>query len=95
MTETRHHQDSSRQSSTPGPAVAGHRGHGWMMILCCIPMLIIAIALVVTGVVSATFLVFAVLCTVVMALMMGGMHGGHDESTRSGAPHDEEHQAPR
>jgi hypothetical protein len=26
-----------------------HRGHGWMMIACCIPMLVIAIALVETG----------------------------------------------
>ena len=29
-----------------------HAGHGWMMIACCIPMLIVAIALVATGVVG-------------------------------------------
>lgn len=62
----------------------GHRGHGWMMIACCIPMLVIAVALVATGVVSAGFLVFAVVCTAAMALMMRGMHddGGHGQSPR-------------
>lgn len=52
-----------------------HRGHGWMMIVCCIPMLVIAVALVATGVVSSGFLIGAVMCTVMMALMMRGMHG--------------------
>ena len=55
----------------------GHgKGHGWMMIACCIPMLVIAVALVAAGVVSTSFLVFAVVCTAMMALMMRGM-GGH------------------
>ena len=61
------------------PAVnddAGHRGHDWMMIACCIPMLVIAIALVATGVASPGFLVVALACTAMMALMMRGM--GHD-----------------
>lgn len=48
-----------------------------MMIACCIPMLVIAIALVATGVASASFLVAAVGCAAMMALMMWGMgHGG-------------------
>ena len=55
-----------------------HAGHGWMMIACCIPMLVIAVALVATGVVGAGFIVFAVMCTLMMALMMRGMHGGGD-----------------
>ena len=46
-----------------------------MMIACCIPMLAIAVALVVSGVVGPSVLVVAVLCTAMMALMMGGMHG--------------------
>jgi len=60
----------------PGPAQAagngdhGHGGHGWMMIACCIPVLVIAVVLVVTGVVGVTFLVGAVACTFMMALMM-------------------------
>ena len=55
----------------------GH-GHGWMTIVCCIPMLVIANALVATGVASAGFIVAAVMCTAMMALMMsmmGGMGG--------------------
>lgn len=53
-------------------------GHGWMMIVCCIPMLVIAIVLVATGVASAGFIVAAVMCTAMMAMMMsmmGGMGG--------------------
>ncbi len=57
---------------------SGHRkgGHGWMMIACCIPMLVIAVALVATGVVGSGFLVAAIACTVMMAVMMRGMSGG-------------------
>ncbi|MHB1849076.1 MAG: hypothetical protein ACYCVO_08710 [Acidimicrobiales bacterium] len=61
----------------------GHGGHGWMMVACCIPMLAVAIGLVAAGVVSAGFLLVALGCTAMMALMMRGMdHGGH------GSPHD-------
>lgn len=57
----------------------GHGGHGWMMIACCIPMLAIAVILVATGTASPAFLVIAVGCTLMMALMMRGMsHGGGD-----------------
>ena len=59
----------------------GHRGHGWMMIACCIPMLAIAIALVATGVAGPGFIIAAVLCTAMMAAMMGG-HGGHGHGDR-------------
>jgi Flp pilus assembly protein TadB len=55
-----------------------HRSHRWMMVACCIPMLGIALLLVATGVIGASFLFFAVACTAVMAMMMGGMdHGGN------------------
>jgi hypothetical protein len=52
----------------------GHRGHGWMMIACCIPMIAIAVILVTTGSASPGFLVVALGCTAMMAVMMGGMH---------------------
>ena len=56
---------------------ADHRGHGrWMMIACCIPMLVIAVVLVATGVVGVGFIFAAAMCTVMMALMMGGMSHG-------------------
>jgi drug/metabolite transporter (DMT)-like permease len=63
---------------TPEYKDDSHRsGHGWMMIACCIPMLAIAIALVATGTASPGFLLVAIGCTVMMALMMRGMaHGG-------------------
>ncbi len=64
-----------RRSAAPGHGAGSGRGggHGWMMIACCIPMLVVAIALVATGVVGAGFLVAAVGCTVMMAMMMRGM----------------------
>jgi len=69
----------------------GRRGHSWMMIACCIPMLVIAVALVGTGVVSVGFLFAAVGCGAMMFFMMRGMdHGGGsssetpDRSTHSG-----------
>jgi len=47
-----------------------------MMIACCIPMLVIAVILVVTEVASPAFLVAAVGCTLMMALMMRGTGQG-------------------
>ena len=67
------------------PAHSGHQpgrgGHGWMMIACCIPMLAIAVVLVATGAASPAFLAVAVGCTLMMAMMMGGMsHGGNEKT---------------
>ena len=59
-----------------GEPKSKHGGHSWMMIACCIPMLVIAIALVATGVAGVGFIFVAVMCTLMMALMMRGMHGG-------------------
>ena len=63
-------------SEDPKPgADGGHLGsHGWVMMLCCVPMVVIAVALVATGVVSAGFLFTAVLCVGMMAVMMRGMN---------------------
>jgi hypothetical protein len=54
----------------------GHAGHGWMMIACCIPMLVIAIVLVATGVAGVGFIFAAVMCTAMMAMMMRMMSSG-------------------
>lgn len=52
-------------------------GHGhWMMIACCIPMLVIAIVLVATGVAGAGFIFVAIMCTAMMWMMMRGMSSG-------------------
>ncbi len=50
-------------------------GHGWMMWLMCLPMVIFAIVLMTTTAAGAAALVPAILCVAMMALMMR-MHGG-------------------
>ncbi|MBF6102083.1 MULTISPECIES: hypothetical protein [Nocardiaceae] len=79
MPDRRH---SPHEHSEPAPARAGRMrralGHRAMMVICCIPMLAIAIALVATGTVGVGALVFAGACVLMMAMMMGGPgHGGH------------------
>ena len=74
-----HHDEVARSATAVSGrgGQTGHGGHGWMMIVCCIPMLAFAAVLLALGVVSVGFFVFAVLCTAMMALMMRGMsHGG-------------------
>ena len=69
---------TTRSDDQPQPS--GHSGHGWMMIACCIPLLVLAVVLVATGVASAGFLFGAIACMammgVMMAMMMGGMSRG-------------------
>lgn len=69
--------------STDHAGHGGHGGHSWMMIACCVPMLIIAVALVATGVVGSSFLIIALVCTAMMALMMRGMNGSGDKHRKS------------
>ena len=54
----------------------GHGGHRLMMIACCIPMLVIVGVLVATGVAGSGAILYAVVCTAMMALMMFAMPGG-------------------
>ena len=68
-----------------------HGGHGWLMIACCIPMIGIAVALVATGIASPGFLVVALACTGMMALMMVGMNrggGASQDGTDASTPAD-------
>lgn len=60
----------------PHAGDGGHGGHGLMMI-CCVPMIVIAVALVATGVAGSGAIVTALLCTAMMAAMMFAMPGGH------------------
>ena len=81
------HRSSER---APEPRNGGHAGHGLLMVACCIPMLLIAVALVATGVVGAGFIVYALVCTAMMAVMMLGMsHGDGAERNRRDAGRDE------
>ncbi len=55
----------------PRAGRGAHAGHGRMMMICCIPMLVIAVALVATGVASGRIVFSAIACTVMMAMMSG------------------------
>jgi hypothetical protein len=75
------HRHEEQPASGQAETKQGHSR--WMMIACCVPMLVIAIALVATGVVGFGFLIVAVMCTLMMAAMMGGRsHGGHGQQGR-------------
>ena len=52
---------------------AGHSRHGLMMAAMCIPIVLVAIVLVATGVASASFLFAAIACMAMMGLMMAMM----------------------
>lgn len=68
---------TTEAADSPPGRPGGHGGHhGWMMVACCIPMIVLAVILVATGVVGPGFLFLALACTAMMALMMRGMHGG-------------------
>ena len=66
-------RQNSPGSQTPNQPA---KGHGWMMMVCCIPMLVIATLLVATGVASVGFIFVAVMCTAMMFLMMRMMGRG-------------------
>ena len=61
-------------------------GHGWMMVICCIPMLAIAIALVALGIVNAGFLLWAVGCAAMMFIMMRMMTSGSGRGRETSGP---------
>ena len=66
-------RSSTKSKNSP---IGTHGRHDWMMVVCCIPMLIVAVVLVVSGVVGAGFIAYAVLCTAMMAAMMYAMNHG-------------------
>ncbi|MBI2705529.1 MAG: hypothetical protein HYX32_09605 [Actinobacteria bacterium] len=72
---------SAHGDTATGPAAPGghHAGHGWRMLICCIPMIVIVGALVATGVLGPGLLIFAALCVGLMALMMAAMSGDHPD----------------
>jgi hypothetical protein len=57
----------------------GPSGHAWMMIACCIPILVVAITLVATGVVGYGLTFATMMCTAMMAMMMRMMSGGSEQ----------------
>lgn len=61
----------------PEPSKPGRSGHRWMMLACCVPMLVLVGVLLVTGVAGTGVIVFGALCVAMMGLMMFAMPGGH------------------
>lgn len=83
MTTPRHETNTGPRTlghhpaGTPGPdGRSTHGGHGLMMMLMCIPMLLIAGFLLVTGA-GGTGVILALVCLGMMAAMMFMMPGGH------------------
>ena len=75
--------ESNRPEAQSDHAHGGHVGHNWMILACCVPMLVIAVALVASGTAGAWTIVVALGCTLMMALMMVGM-GGHGHGQGGG-----------
>ena len=66
--------DRPRVETEPKEERPRRRGR-WMMVACCVPMLLIAGIAVLAGA-GLGFLVIAVMCTVMMVAMMGAMSHG-------------------
>ena len=81
-----HHHQSREETPThqeirdtrTGHARGG--GHRWLMIACCMPMFAVAIVLAATGVIGSGFILVALLCAAMMALMHAGMSHGRNDS---------------
>lgn len=71
-----HHHVDHRLGQDRRGGHGGHGGHGLMMMLMCIPMLLIAGFLLVTGA-GGTGLILALVCLGMMAAMMFMMPGEH------------------
>jgi hypothetical protein len=71
-------QDRVPEQQHQQPAAQGPRhGHRLMMLICCLPMLLIVGILVATGAAGSGAILYALLCTAMMAAMMFAMPGGH------------------
>lgn len=54
---------------------AAHGGHGLMMLVCCIPVILLAVTLIATGRFSLGALLPALVCVAMMGVMMLVMPG--------------------
>ena len=69
--------DLGAAATPPADAHTGHRGHGLMMLVCCIPVVLLAVALIATGRFSLGALLPALACMAMMGVMMMVMPGNH------------------
>lgn len=69
-------------AASPNDAQPGHdrrgRGHAFMMLLMCAPMLVLVTFLVISGAADASSFVVAAACMAMMVVMMRGMGRGDD-----------------
>jgi hypothetical protein len=86
---TEHHRETGRggsesaQERRSAVATREHQpqrglsrwGHHLMMLVCCLPMLVVVGALVATGAAGSGAIVYALVCTAMMAAMMFFMPG--------------------
>ena len=64
-------------TAEPGPRPRRRlMGHKLLMMVCCIPMLVIVGVLILTGVLGSGAIVWALVCTAMMAAMMFMMPSG-------------------
>lgn len=68
--------DETAELEGPPPPRRRLMGHQLLMMLCCIPMLVIVGVLILTGVLGSGFIIYALVCTAMMAAMMFMMPGG-------------------
>ena len=82
-------QDASHQDASPNPTSlskpAGqprqHHGHGWMMWLMCLPMVLIVGYLLIIGAVGGGAILYALGCLIMMGAMMLFMNHGSGAGT--------------
>ncbi len=61
----------------PDPSNGDHRGNGWPIAACRIPMLAVAVALVLAHRAGVAFLILFASCTALLALVMAGISRPH------------------
>lgn len=65
-------------AATPAAAAhTGRRGHGLMMLVCCIPVVVLVVALIASSRFSLGALLPALACLAMMGVMMLVMPGNH------------------
>ncbi|HET7278965.1 MAG TPA: hypothetical protein VFJ22_12870 [Dermatophilaceae bacterium] len=72
------HQSHDRTHARDRHDMARLWRHRLLMIACCIPMLVLVIALVASGAAGSGALLFALICIGLMGLMMFMIPGGRD-----------------
>lgn len=68
---------SARPDGDPASGPGRRHGHRWLMLACCVPMLVVVAALLVSGTASVGTVAFAVVCVALMTLVMLAMPRGH------------------